>query len=439
MAHAEFGLLEMVGAISRHWRLIVVVAVSVAVGATLSTERQPSRYEASAIVAVTPRGAHSSADLVVLAAPRFASYLTAPATVRTVAGRLGEDADDLQKQVNAMVVPETGNITITVDHLDPLRATVVANELADQLRRASAPDRLVMIQSVAPAVVPAGPAGPPRRLIEAAALVAGLLLGLGLAALVDAVQRRSARPTTPGGQSAQEPRGRPLPELGRYPVLGEVPSSPALRSSVAGALADPAVDRAIGTLTANLARPLGRDLRGTIVVTSPGPHQGTTTVVRLLAASRLRAGDRVLRVDGHTEHEEPSAEPGPHWVTDLSVAEDGMWVLPAARGPVAVALTEGREAEILDEARGMFDCIVIDAPPVLGDEPRAPTATTLVPLADAVLLVVSPESTVESLYRSLETFPEVPGRFAGVVLNRAPDPNGAGSPSILHRHEARPS
>jgi Mrp family chromosome partitioning ATPase/capsular polysaccharide biosynthesis protein len=459
VAQVESGLLETVGAISRRWRLIAMVALSVVVGATLYTERQPSRYEASAIMAVIPRGGHSSADLVVLAAPRFASYLTAPATIRKVAGRLGEDADDLQQQVNATIVPDTANITITVGHLDPLRATVVANELGGQLRRASASDRLVMVQSVAPAVLPAGPAGPPRRLIEAAALVAGLLLGLGLAALLDAVQGRPARPPSPGAPLPAGPRGRALPELGRYPVVGEVPSSPALRSSVAGALADPAVDTAIGTLTANLARPLGRDLRGTIVVTSPGSHQGKTTVAQLLAASRLRAGDRVLRVDGQKDHlevlrarkdhenghsgnpseEEPSAEPGLHWVKDLWVAEDGMWVLPAARGPVAVALAEGREAEILDEARAMFDCIIIDAPPVLDDEPRAPAATTLVSLADAVLLVLSPDSTAESLYRSVEALREVPGPFAGVVLNQVPEPTSAGSSSNIHRLEARPS
>jgi Mrp family chromosome partitioning ATPase len=134
-----------------------------------------------------------------------------------------------------------------------------------------------------------------------------------------------------------------------------------------GALTDPAVDKAVGALTANLTRPLGRDVRGTIVVTSPSPHQGKTTVARLLAASRLRSGARILRVDGHKEGSDvlrprkdlengrPSTSPGQeehhetglNRIKDLWAIEDGMWVLPAARDPVAVALTDGQEAEIL--------------------------------------------------------------------------------------------
>jgi Mrp family chromosome partitioning ATPase/capsular polysaccharide biosynthesis protein len=484
VAQEETGLLDMVDTIRRRWRLIVAVALALVVGGTLYAERQPLQYEASAIVAVAPRVGQSSADMVLVAAPRFASYITAPATIRAVAARLGEDSGGLQRQVNATIVPDTGTITITVQHLDPRRAMTVANELASQLRRGSAHDRFVVVQSVAPAVLPTSPAGPPQRLIEMAALVVGLLLGVGVAALVDAVQERAARSHAPGapppsgavgagpvtaGPAPPAPRPRQVPdsgsgsalaELGRYPVVGDLPWSPALRTSVTGALADPAVDKAVGALTANLARPLGRDVRGTIVVTSPDPHQGKTTVARLLAASRLRSSARVLRVDGHNEDSEvvparkdhengrPSTSPGQEkpdeagltWVKDLWAIEDGMWVLPAARGPVAVALTDGQEAEILAEARTMFDCIIVDAPPVLDhDESQVSVSQTLIPLADAVLLVISPDSTVELLYRSIEAFRDVQGPFVGVVLNRVREATGVGGSSNVRQLKARPS
>jgi Mrp family chromosome partitioning ATPase/capsular polysaccharide biosynthesis protein len=484
VAQEETSLSDMVDTISRRWRLVVAVALSLVVGATLYAERQPLRYEASAIVVVTPRVGQSSADLVRVSAPRFAAYLTAAATLRKVAARLGEDAEGLPQQVNATIIPDTGNITITVQHLDPRRAMTVANELVGQVRRASAPDRLVVVQSLAPAVLPTSPAGPPRRLIEAAALVVGLLLGVGLAALVDAVQERPARSHAPGeppppsgavgagpvtaGAAPPAPRPRHVPdsgsglalaELGRYPVVGDLPCSPALRTSVTGALTDPAVDKAVGALTANLTRPLGRDVRGTIVVTSPSPHQGKTTVARLLAASRLRSGARVLRVDGHKEDSEvlrprndhengrPSTSPGQekhhetglNRIKDLWAIEDGMWVLPAAHDPVAVALTDGQEAEILAEARTMFDCIIVDAPLVLDhDESQVSVSQTLIPLADAVLLVISPDSTVELLYRSIETFRDVPGPFVGVVLNRVREATGAGGSSNVRQLKAPP-
>ena len=477
MAQEETSLSDILDTIRQRWRLIAVVALSLVAGATFYAERQPLQYEAAAIVAVIPRG-DSSADLVRVSAPRYASYITAAATIAKVAERLGENAGQLQQRVNATIVPDTGNITIIVQHPDPRRAMTAANALAGQLRRASATDRQVLVESVAPAVLPASPAGPSRRLIEASALVVGLLLGVGLATLVDATRRRPARSDLPGpplmagmaraGEMAAVTRphlqvpasasGRH--ELGGLPVVCNLPWSAALRGSVTDALADPGVERAVAELTANLAQSLGPDLHGTILVTSPSRHQGKTTVARLLAASLQHSSGRVLRVDGHKEHSEilrarkdqeksrPAASPGQekydesglNWVKDLWALDDGMWVLPAARGPVAVALTEGREAEILDGAREMFDIIIVDGPPVLGEDngSQASVSQTLMPLADAVLFVISPDSTVESLYRSIEALRDVPGPLVGVVLNRVREGTGGGS-SNVHRLRARPS
>jgi Mrp family chromosome partitioning ATPase/capsular polysaccharide biosynthesis protein len=482
VAAEETSLSDILDTIRRRWRLIAMVTLSLVAGATFYAERQPLQYEASAIVAAIPRG-DASADLVRVAAPRYASYITAAATVTRVAARLGEDPGQLQRRVNATIVPDTGNITITVRHTDPRRAQTAANALAAQLQRASAPDRQVKVLSVAPAVLPTSPSGPSRRLIEVAALVVGLLLGVGLAALVDATRHRPARSEWSGqplaagvagtGQVAAiaSPRAGPrlqMPasgaeqhKLGGYPVVCDLPWSPSLRASVADALADPGVDRAVRELTANLAQPLGSSLHGTIVVTSPSPHQGKTTVARLLAVSLHQSSARVLRVDGHKEHSEilrarkdseknrpPTApgqgkydESGLNWVRDLWALEDGMWVLPAARGPVAVALAEGRETEILSEAREMFDVIIVDGPPVLDEDaaPRASISRTLVPLADAVLFVISPDSTVDSLYRSIEELRDVGGPFVGVVLNRVREAAGSGDPSNVHPLRARPA
>jgi capsular polysaccharide biosynthesis protein/Mrp family chromosome partitioning ATPase len=480
VAQEETSLSDILDTIRRRWRLIAIVALSLVAGATFYAERQPLQYEAAAIVAVIPRG-DSSADLVRVSAPRYASYITAAATIGKVAERLGEDAGGLQQRVNATIVPDTGNITITVRHPDPRRAMTAANALAGQLRRASATDRQVLVESVAPAVLPTSPAGPSRRLIEAAALVVGLLLGVGLAALVDATRYRPARSDLPGPPlMSGMARASEMPavaaphaprlqvpasasgrhELAGLPVVCDLPWSPTLRASVADALADPGVERAVAELTANLAQSLGPGLPGTILVTSPSRHQGKTTVARLLAASLQHSSGRVLRVDGHKEHSEilrarkdqeksrPAAAPGQekydesglNWVKDLWALDDGMWVLPAARGPVAVALTEGREAEILGGAREMFDVIIVDGPPVLGEDngTQGSVSRSLMPLADAVLFVISPDSTVESLYRSIEALRDVPGPLVGVVLNRVREVTGGGS-SNVHRLRARPS
>ena len=135
-------------------------------------------------------------------------------------------------------------------------------------------------------------------------------------------------------------------------------------------------------------------------------------MARLLAASFQHSSARVLRVDGHKEHSEilrarkdqeksrAAASPGQekydesglNWVKDLWALDDGMWVLPATRGPVAVALTEGREAETLGGAREMFDIIIVDGPPVLGEDDgsQASVSQTLMPLAEARLFAILP-------------------------------------------------
>jgi tyrosine-protein kinase len=482
LAEQETSLWDLLDIVRRRWRLVVVVAVSLALGATLYAERQPLQYDASAIVAVTPREGQPSAELVRVAAPRYASYITAPATIRKMAAQLDEDPAELQQRVKATIIPDTGNITVTVRHPDPQRAVRAANALSAQLRRASAGNRLVLVEPVAPAVLPQRPAAPPRRLIEAAALVVGLLLGVGLAVLLDAARDRPARSRAdgrplpvgergqgglatvaprraPGRVQAPPPAEAELPVLGGYPVVGDLPWSRALGTSIGGALASSPLAGAVEELYARLARELGGSPHGTIVVTSPRPHQGKTTVARLLAATVLRSGARVLLVDGHKEHPEilrnrkdrengggaPSAnkqhlESGLNWVKDLWAMDDGLWVLPAARGPVAVALTEGREREILEEAGELFETIIVDGPPMLDDghEAQASISQTLIPLADAVLFVVSPDSTVESLYRSLEALHTVPTPFVGVVLNRVREASGVAGASNVRRLLSRP-
>jgi uncharacterized protein involved in exopolysaccharide biosynthesis len=86
VAREQTSLSDTVDLFRRRWRLVVVAALSLLAGATLYAERQPLQYEASAIVAVTLRFGQSSADPVRVAAPRFAAYVTAPATLDRLRG-----------------------------------------------------------------------------------------------------------------------------------------------------------------------------------------------------------------------------------------------------------------------------------------------------------------------------------------------------------------
>jgi protein-tyrosine kinase len=100
----------------------------------------------------------------------------------------------------------------------------------------------------------------------------------------------------------------------------------------------------------------------------------------------------------------------------LKLKPSGLHLLPggAAREDVAELLSGPRFGRLLDEARKLFDYIIIDAPPlgVFTD------ANLLINRADAALLVVRASVTRYSVVdRLLEQLPRE--RMLGVVLNRA--------------------
>ncbi len=96
----------------------------------------------------------------------------------------------------------------------------------------------------------------------------------------------------------------------------------------------------------------------------------------------------------------------------------GLYVLPGgeARSDVAELISGPKFAEILDEARGLFDFVIIDAPPlgIFTD------AAVLINLADGALLVVKANQTrYKDIDRILDTLPRE--RILGTVLNQSDD------------------
>src|SRR5204863_5056124 len=100
----------------------------------------------------------------------------------------------------------------------------------------------------------------------------------------------------------------------------------------------------------------------------------------------------------------------------IKLNPSGLHVLPGGsrREDVAELLSGPRFSHLLDEARKLFDYIIIDAPPlgIFTD------ANLLINRADAALLVVRASKTRYSVVdRLLEQLPRE--RMLGVVLNRA--------------------
>lgn len=172
----------------------------------------------------------------------------------------------------------------------------------------------------------------------------------------------------------------------------------------------------------------------TLLVTSPGPSEGKTTVAANLAAIFSQAEKRVALLDADMRR------PHVHRFLGLSNREGLSTLFRNQSPPQAVArfkdnlphlmvITSGslppnpaellgseKMAQILHDLQALNDMVVIDTPPSLVAD-----AQVLAARVDAVLFVIQPGVTHADAARSaLETFKRAGARVVGVVLNRIP-------------------
>ncbi len=162
---------------------------------------------------------------------------------------------------------------------------------------------------------PGSPSSPNVSRNTVLGLILGLLLGLGLAFLLEHFDRRL--------RSSAE-----LEDIYRRPLLGVVPHSRALSSKRGRGAALPLPEaEALALISAQL-RVLDVDHRlHTVLITSPDPSDGKTTVARRLAEATARLGARVLLLEADLRH--------PSLARQLAVAAD-TGIADVLRGAVSI-------------------------------------------------------------------------------------------------------
>jgi len=307
---------------------------------------------------------------------------------------------------------------------------------------------------VDPAKPPLLPYRPSIPINSAIGLFSGVFLGFGFVLLRERVDRRISAPGD--SQTYLE-----LPELGVIPLDEAVISrqigngsqphrSPALHpgSPSRTPLGDcpelatwkrkPSLvaECARTTLTSILLPTHDGDRPQVVVLTSPCPGDGKTTVACNLSIAMTEIGRKVLMIDGDLRKprlhkvfsvanswglsdvlwaETPiETVPISHLVSETEVS--GLCLLPAGScgGTPTNLFYSPRMTRLLKRLRKEFDMIMIDAPPMI----HLADARVLGRLADGVILVVrAGQTTTESALFASQRFAEDGTRVMGTVLN----------------------
>lgn len=234
------------------------------------------------------------------------------------------------------------------------------------------------------ATIPTSPSSPKTAKNTILGAVLGLLLGLGLAFLLERLDRRIREP-------------KDLEAVYGLPLLGVVPESSALSRSAQGGdggreVLPPGDAESFQLIRAHLRYfNVDRQLR-TLLVASATPGDGKTTIARHLAAAAARMGSRVLLVEADlrrpTLARQLDVQSGPG-LSDVLIgavmlneatqaidleAPSGespkgrtfeVLVAGAALPPNPGELIESRAMEtLLERAQSSYDLVVIDTPPL---------------------------------------------------------------------------
>ena len=479
----DFTISEYFGAIKRHRLLVVaIIVIAAAIGFGISAV-QKKKYTATATLTVPDPNQYSgvvgsggyTTETQLQEASQAQPQVTRPAVVIAAKQATGSalSISAIQAMVSVAVDPNSYALQVSVEAPHPGEAQTLANAIAtadanistaasragyaaqaktvaaqlktvnkrDTTALISESDTLAHLQNLADvftplqftqaASLPSSPSSPKPLTDTAAALVIGLLLGIAVAIARDARDRRLRHVTE-------------LTAELDYPIVGHIPAS---------ALGSPGTTRKKSILNDRDAEsfrilrqnvsflPTGEGPR-IVLVTSPMPQEGKSTVAAGLAIALAQAGRQTLLVEcdfrrpvlgerfglsntpGLTDY--LTGHAGPQQVLQrtsvggYTPGGNGNGSEPAMGGQL-VCITAGSQvplpAELLSsdkfkafltEVGQAYDTVVLDTPPLL------PLADTLgiVPQASSILLTIRLAQTTrdqaQSARESLERLPKRP-------------------------------
>jgi len=171
---------------------------------------------------------------------------------------------------------------------------------------------------------------------------------------------------------------------------------------------------------------------GRVVVTSPGPREGKTTLAINLATSLAKMGKRVLLIDGDLRKPEIGKllriEHPRDGLGDIMSGKDiresvclgsqrGLFILTSAAcavGSIYEMITQRRMVEFLASTARTFDHVVIDSPPILA----VPDCLLWAKMCDGVMLAsIAGRTASPELREAYMRLSQMEIKILGMVLN----------------------
>jgi len=305
-------------------------------------------------------------------------------------------------------------------------SSILTNLENVRLARLQNTPNVVQIQ---PATVPTSPIRPRTMVNTALAGVVGLMLAVGFVFLKEYLDDTLKTPEdierlldlSTIGYIAQMKYGD---ESKEELYVARQPRSP--------------VSEAFRTLRTNLEFAGVDEPIRSILITSPGPGEGKTTIAANLASIIAQGGKRVVLVDADLRRPRIHRVLGiPNRVGLSDVfrghlklqdaihsfdGSEGLSVITSGSLPPnpSELLGSAKMLQILDELKEQTDVVVIDCPPSLVADSQVLAAKV-----DAVLLIIYPGHThIDSAKATLEQLGRANAKVAGAVLNRIPRERG---------------
>jgi succinoglycan biosynthesis transport protein ExoP len=302
--------------------------------------------------------------------------------------------------------------------VDRERAAGQQRRLSQSIERSLDEIAAFELKVIQPPETPLGPSSPRRGSNLTAALVFGLLVGLGLGGVRERLNRKV--------MSATDVKSMGVALLGLIPTVGNPIAL--LRQNVT----DPSSSllEAYRKVQTYLDRGKAAGSGWVFLVSSASAGEGKTTTAASLAILMAQKGLRVLLIDADlrrptlTRYFQVKVRGGLAQAVAagsldpfVTTVADGLDLLASEDGERDAPLVLGGESlpELLRLARERYDYVICDAPPLL----PVVDALLIMPLVDGLILVAAAGRTyAQGLWDALEHIRLRRGNLLGVVLNR---------------------